>query len=201
MRVHDLPTSEARNLENELESIASPLPTYGDHANDTTLEVEDGESNSWVENLLHESSSETLSLGAVKLDPARRVAISDGHHVRFAPLDFALLLVLARNLGRMLSYARIARQVWGPNLKISVARLRVRVFRVRQRLEEERMYGIRIVNRGGLGYVMELDGRMGRHTRERKELGGRSGVPTAVTPAALPIGDTRIRRDVATAAE
>ncbi len=199
MRVHDFPTSEARNLTNELESVASPLPTREAHANDTTLEVEDDESNSWVENLLRESLSETLRLGAVKLDPERRVAISDGRHVRFSPLDFALILVLARNRGRMLSYARITRQVWGPNLKISVARLRVRVFRVRQRLGEERMHGIRITNRGGLGYVMELDSHADRRSREPRKLGSNPGA-LAGTPAVPSVG-TRRYHDVATAAE
>ncbi len=157
MRAYNSAASEAQAVTDESECISMPPPISEAHATETALDSDDGASNSWVEALLRDSSAEMFNFGSVRLDAARRVVICNGRYARFAPLDFALLLVLARNRNKMMSYARISRQLWGPNRKMSVPRLRVRVFRVRQRLEEERMDDIRIVNRGGLGYVIELD--------------------------------------------
>lgn len=167
MSVYDRPSSEAWTLANDLDVNATPPPISETHASERALDHEDRESNSWVEALLRESAAQTLDFGTMQLDTARRLVMCDGRYARFAPLDFALLLVLARSKNRMLSYARITSQVWGPRRKVSVARLRVRVFRVRQRLEEERMNGIRIVNRGQLGYVMELDAPTSRRSVQR----------------------------------
>ena len=190
MSADNLAASEVQAVTSEIESLATSLSFVERQANQTPLEVgEDGETNSWVEALLRESSTETLNLGAVKLDIARRVVICNGRYARFAPLDFALLLVLDRNRNKMMSYARISRRVWGPNQKISVPRLRVRVFRVRQKLDEERMEGIRIINRGGLGYVMELDGQALRRSAQRGDLETR------------PFARVNVRRKIAIAAE
>ena len=183
MSVYYSPSSEAWTLANELDVSATPPPISETHASESVLDREGGESNSWVEALLHESSAETLNLGAVRLDTARRLVMCDGRYARFAPLDFALLLVLAKSKNRMLSYARITSQVWGPRHKVSVARLRVRVFRVRQRLEEEHMHAIRILNRGGLGYVMELDAPTNRRRVPRAELDVSPGVSANMTAA------------------
>lgn len=192
--------SEAQTVTSQIESILTSLPLTERLADGAALDSEDGESNSWVEALLRDSSAETIDFGTVKLDTARRVVICNGRYARFAPLDFALLLVLARSRNKMLSYARISRQVWGPTRKISVPRLRVRVFRVRQRLEEERMDGIRILNRGGLGYLMEIGSRAARRAVQRRDLETGS-VAIASMKAARPTGRMDERRKIAIAAE
>ena len=54
-------------------------------------------SNKWVEALLQESPAEVFDFGAVSLDTARRTVTCHGRYTRFSPLDFALLLILARH--------------------------------------------------------------------------------------------------------
>ena len=132
----------------------SPTP-IGGHANDTVLDA--SASNPWVEAMLRESGVDEVNLGIVRLNVARREVSYYGRSAKFSQLDFALLLVLARNKNRMLSYARIYRRVWGPTSKITKSRLRVHVCRIRQKLEDQCMDGFRIVNRGGLGYMIEID--------------------------------------------
>ena len=192
--------SEAQAVTNEIQPAVTSSALTGDPANQTALDADDRDSNSWVESLLRESAEKTLDLGAVKLDMARHLVICNGRYARFAPLDFALLLVLARHRNRMMSYSRINREVWGPGRKISVPRLRVRVFRVRQKLEDERMDGIRIINRGGLGYVLELNGPVLRHSIPLRELeSGR--VSTSPSKLKQTLTTKRDRQKVATSAE
>jgi DNA-binding winged helix-turn-helix (wHTH) protein len=192
--------SEAQAVTNEIQPTVTSSALTGDPANEIALDVDDRDSNSWVEALLRKSSEKTLDLGDVKLDAARHVVICNGRYARFSPLDFALLLVLARHRNRMMSYSRINREVWGPGRKMSVPRLRVRVFRVRQKLEDARMDGIRIINRGGLGYLLELYGPVLRHSIPRREL--ESG-PVSTSPSSLEqtLTTKRDRQGVATAAE
>lgn len=162
--------NEALTLINEIQPELKSAALAGDPANETALDADESESNSWVEALLRESPAETLDFGAASLDTARRVVIYQGRYIRFSPLDFALLLVLARQKNRMISYARIYRRLWGPICKVSVPRLRVHVFRVRHKLQEKRMEGIRIINRGGIGYMIEIDAQALRRPVRRKEL-------------------------------
>lgn len=163
-------SNEALVLVNDIQPELKSSALAGDPANETALDADESESNSWVEALLRESPAETLDFGAVSLDTARRLVIYQGRYIRFSPLDFALLLVLARQKNRMISYARIYRRLWGPICKVSVPRLRVHVFRVRQKLEGKRVEGIRIVNRGGIGYMIEIDAQALRRPVRRKEL-------------------------------
>jgi DNA-binding winged helix-turn-helix (wHTH) protein len=194
-------TSEAQSIENEIARFAESPQLHACQTIEPDSEFDDRESNSWIDALLRESSAEILDFGRVKLDAARRVVICNGRYARFAPLDFAMLLVMLRHRNKMLSYARICRLVWGPNRKLSVPRLRVRVFRVRQRLEEERLDGIHIISRGGLGYMLKLDSPALRRLAPRKEL--QSGPSATDTLRGLPsLMPSHLRsRRVATAAE
>lgn len=171
MRETNFASSEAQAIEIEPESIKTSLSLV--KKAESELDFDDRESNSWIDALLRESANETYDFGRVKLDAARQLVVCDGRYARFAPLDFALLLVMVRHKNKTLSHARICRQVWGPNRKISVPRLRVRVFRVRQRLEEELMDGIHIISRGGLGYMVRLDGNTRQSPASRKALAPR----------------------------
>ena len=112
---------------------------------------------SWIEGILHEHPVDGVSYGGINLDIPRRLVTCHGQQARLSQIDFALLVLLARSKNRMLSYARICRGLWGSSSKVSVTTLRVHVFRLRKRLDEEGVVGIRIVNRCGLGYMMTIE--------------------------------------------
>ena len=200
MRDTNYAASERQTASDEdRQVILSPAP-IGSHANDTVLDAGSCASNPWVEATLHESGADEVNLGIMRLNVARREVSYYGRNARFSQLDFALLLLLARHKNRMLSYARIYRRLWGPKCKISTARLRVHVFRIRQKLAEECMDGIRITNRGGLGYMIEID----THLRGLSVLpiDMDSGPEPAMGSQLSPAGVFRKRhRRVATAAE
>jgi len=120
-------------------------------------EFNDRPAASWIEALLRDSVADEASYGGVNLDQSRRTVTCQGQHVALSQIDFELLLVLARNKNRLVSYSRIYRRLWGPDSKVSVRRLRVHVFRLRKRLDEQGVDGIHIVNRCGVGYMLEID--------------------------------------------
>ncbi len=193
---------EYRTILDQDEQLTPSLTPMGSQANDMALGAEDCSSNVWVEALLHESIGEELHVGNVRLNVARRVVSYNGKNVRFTPLDFALLLILARHGNRTVTIARIYRRLWGPTCKISVPRLRVRVFRVRQKLNEKRIDGIRINNRNGLGYMLEIEPQLRIQSRAtHPKVATISGEPSirlqASAHAAIRNGD----RSAATAAE
>ena len=162
MRATHCAVSERPTTTDEHDRFTLSHTTVGGQANDSSLEQdqEDSDSNVWVRAVLHESIGNVLDLGIARLNVERREVSYRGRKARFTPLDFAMLLVLTRHRNSMISYARIYRRLWGPISKVSVPRLRVRACRVRHKLEALRLEGIRIVNRVGLGYVLEVDSRL-----------------------------------------
>jgi DNA-binding winged helix-turn-helix (wHTH) protein len=122
----------------------------------------------------------------------------NGRSAHFSPIDFALILILARQKNRIISYSRIYRRLWGPTSKVSVPRLRVHIFRARKRLDDGLMHGIRIINRGG-GYLMELAGQTQDHSLRRKEF--ESSLDTSRTMRILHSPPMNDQEEVSIAAE
>lgn len=140
--------TESRTVTKKLE-LVSIVPEQESDSNSVVLEP-----------LPREPTAETLSIGGVTFDISRRLVACQNRHARLSQREFALLLVLARHKDRILSYFRIYRCVWGPTSKFSSSRLRLHVFRLRRRLNKGRINAIRIVNRDGIGYLMEIDRRV-----------------------------------------
>ena len=80
--------------------------------------------------------SSLLEVGDLRLDVAAHEAWVDGRAVHLQPLQFAVLTVLARNEGRVLTYQALAMAVYGEHAgeRASVDALRTCVGSVRRRL-------------------------------------------------------------------
>lgn len=90
-----------------------------------------------------------VSLGAMQFDWARREVAMHGEPLKFTPIEFALLRLLARNVGRILIQKQILREIWGPNAAEQAQYLRVYITHLRKKLEGS---GIEIHNEPGIGY-------------------------------------------------
>jgi len=98
------------------------------------------------------SKGGVVNLGAVTLDlDARRVLLGK-EDVHFAPKEYAVLELLARHAGRVITHAQILRDVWGPAHEGDVEYLRVAVRAIRQKLEPNPSRPILIRNEPGIGY-------------------------------------------------
>jgi two-component system KDP operon response regulator KdpE len=82
------------------------------------------------------TASEHFSAGALELDMARRIVRVAGAAVQLSPREYALLTLLARDAGRVLTHRQLLAGVWGPAHVHDVQYLRVYVGHLRQKLGE-----------------------------------------------------------------
>ena len=92
-----------------------------------------------------------MTLGDVRIDPARREVRVAGQAVRLRPQEIALLLALARSEGRVLSREALLRHAWGYGGGGATRTVDKHVVALRSRLRDST---VRIVTVRGLGYKL-----------------------------------------------
>jgi len=88
---------------------------------------------------------------------ARQVRIS-GKPVRLTPIEYKLLCHLAENRGRVCSSAELLQHVWGPNYSDDRELLKLNVYRLRSKIEQDPSNPEIIFNERGVGYVIRAAG-------------------------------------------
>lgn len=95
-----------------------------------------------------------VEVGPLRLDPIRREAALNGRLVPMTPIEFRLLLLLARNAGRVLTHRHILKEVWGPNDTHQTHTLRVFMAQLRRKLEPDPAHPQLLMTEMGVGYRM-----------------------------------------------
>jgi two-component system KDP operon response regulator KdpE len=88
--------------------------------------------------------------GVLEVDTARRLVRVEGATVALSPREYALLALLARNKGRVLTHPHLLTAVWGPAHAEDVTYLRVYVGHLRQKLGARA--GRLLITEPGVGY-------------------------------------------------
>jgi DNA-binding response OmpR family regulator len=101
----------------------------------------------------HPSSS--LVDGRLSIDyDAHQVRVS-GRPVKLTPIQYKLLCHLVKNQGRVCSATELLQHVWGPNYSDDRELLKLSVYRLRSRIEEDPSNPEIIANERGIGYVIK----------------------------------------------
>jgi two-component system KDP operon response regulator KdpE len=101
-----------------------------------------------------EAAEETLEVGELRIElPRRRVTVR-GEAVRLTPLEYKLLVALARFPGRVLTHSQLLTQVWGPAYARQHHYLRVYMGQLRQKLERDPSRPALLLTEPGVGYRM-----------------------------------------------
>jgi two-component system, OmpR family, response regulator RegX3 len=95
---------------------------------------------------------EPWQLGELEVDETRREVIREGRRVELSPKEFALLRVLARRPGTILSRAQLIDQVWGDEFMGDEKTLDVHIRWLREKIERDPSRPERIVTVRGTGY-------------------------------------------------
>jgi two-component system KDP operon response regulator KdpE len=96
-------------------------------------------------------SGAQVALGDLHIDLVRREVTLGAGRLALTPTDYKLIALLARNVGRVVSHARLLHAGWGPNVH-DPHYLRVYMARLRRKLDPDRS-GLRfIVTEPGIGY-------------------------------------------------
>ncbi|MFD7621694.1 response regulator transcription factor [Streptomyces sp. NPDC059802] len=72
--------------------------------------------------------------GLLTLDPGTHEAVLSGHRLDLTPIEFALLVALARHPGQVLSADRLLRMVWDVPVGSDASRVKYTVLRLRRKI-------------------------------------------------------------------
>ena len=93
-----------------------------------------------------------VELGELRIDLEKRAVSVRGEPVQLTPHEFALLRVLARNPGKLLTHATLLREVWGRGYGDESHYLHVYVSQLRRKLEPDPARPRYILTEPGAGY-------------------------------------------------
>jgi two-component system KDP operon response regulator KdpE len=96
--------------------------------------------------------ADVIEVGPIKIDQPRHVVTVEGHEVHLTPIEFRLLLELARQPGRVLTHRQLLREVWGPNAVEEVHYLRVHMGALRRKIEPDPARPQWLLTEAGVGY-------------------------------------------------
>ncbi len=92
--------------------------------------------------------------GGLRIDYAACCVYLDGNEIHLTPIEYKLLVLLAKNTGKVLTHNYILREIWGNPTKSDVKSLRVFMATLRKKLEKTPSEPRYIQTHIGVGYRM-----------------------------------------------
>ena len=101
-----------------------------------------------------EQEKSVFENGRLKIDYAAGTAELDGNELHLTPIEYKILCLLSRNVGKVLTHSFIISNIWGNAVDTDIVSLRVYMTSLRKKLkcsdEEEPLIRTRV----GIGYQM-----------------------------------------------
>lgn len=92
--------------------------------------------------------------GALKIDYAAGCAFLEEEELHLTPIEYKLLCLLSRNVGKVLTHTFITQNIWGSSWENDVASLRVFMATLRKKIEKGEESPQYIQTHIGVGYRM-----------------------------------------------
>ena len=93
-----------------------------------------------------------LECGPLVLDVEKRQVQVSGREVHLTPIEFRLLITLARHPDRVITRRQLIQAVWGPHPTDAAPSLRVHMAHLRRKIEDEGGAPRMLVTEAGVGY-------------------------------------------------
>lgn len=108
---------------------------------------------------LASTQSETISSaifenGKLRIDYGAGCAYINEEELHLTPMEYKLLCLLSRNVGKVLTHTYITKQIWGSSWDSDIASLRVFMATLRKKLEKDTHDSQYIQTHIGVGYRM-----------------------------------------------
>ena len=100
------------------------------------------------------TESPVFQNGNLRGDYAAGCAYLDGEELHLTPIEYKLLCLLARNVGKVLTHTYITQQIWGSSWENDIASLRVFMATLRKKIEKNPNSPQYIQTHIGVGYRM-----------------------------------------------
>lgn len=101
-----------------------------------------------------QSESPIFVNGNLKIDFAAGCAYLGDEELHLTPIEYKLLCLLAKNIGKVLTHTYITQKVWGSSWENDISSLRVFMATLRKKLEKEQNFSQYIQTHIGVGYRM-----------------------------------------------
>jgi len=98
-----------------------------------------------------------VSFGTVRVDLNGHIVTKDGREIPLTAREYALLSLLVKNPGKILSHKQILREIWGPRCENRTNYLRVYMGRLRQKLEDSPNQPRFLRTACGFGYRLDTE--------------------------------------------
>jgi DNA-binding response OmpR family regulator len=103
-------------------------------------------------------SGEQISIADLVIDRLRGQAWNAGKPLPLTPIEFRLLVYLARHANQALTRAQIIDAVWGYEIDVNSERVvNTHICRLREKLEQDALHALAIETVSGIGYCLETD--------------------------------------------
>jgi len=102
-----------------------------------------------------DATEAVVEAGDLTIDLARRRVLRHGEEVRLTPTEWALVDILVRHRGKLVSRDQLLREVWGPAYVGESGYLRVYTANLRRKLERDPSHPRHFITKPGMGYVFE----------------------------------------------
>src|SRR4030095_10926043 len=104
------------------------------------------------EALARHADEPVIEVDALRIDLARREVTVGERAVRLTATEYRLLVLLARNAGRVLTHRQILQEVWGPGHAGETHTVRVHMAELRKKIEENAARPKILITEPGVGY-------------------------------------------------
>jgi two-component system KDP operon response regulator KdpE len=98
------------------------------------------------------AAPDVVEVGPIKVDQPRHAVTIEGREVHLTPIEFKLLLELAKKPGRVVTHRQLLVEVWGPNAVEQTHYLRVHMAALRRKIEEDPARPRWLLTEAGVGY-------------------------------------------------
>jgi two-component system KDP operon response regulator KdpE len=93
-----------------------------------------------------------LAFGDLRIDQSRREVTRGGRDVHLTPIEYKLLVLLARNAGRVLTHRQIIKEIWGTGYAAQSHHVRVHMAELRKKIESDPARPRLLTTESGVGY-------------------------------------------------
>lgn len=115
--------------------------------------IRTGLRHSHISSALSPLGTDKVVVGDLEIDYSKRLVYMGSKEVHLTPIEYKIIVLLSKNLGKVLTHNYIVKEVWGPYTN-EIQTLRVNMANIRRKLEENPAEPKYILTEVGVGYRM-----------------------------------------------
>jgi two-component system KDP operon response regulator KdpE len=102
------------------------------------------------------AGADNVSVGDLSINYTKRQVLIANNEIHLTPIEYKILVLLSRNLGKVMTHDFIMKEIWGPYTN-EIQALRVNMANIRRKLEINPAEPRYVVTEVGVGYRMVED--------------------------------------------